>query len=1129
MAQASKVGILDSESVKEAGMKKALAGGLVEKKASLEKSIRRFSDYRAFCEACSGFEGDVVKAFDHCKKEAMESAEEVAGTAFTARINRENFVSAVEKFCNDSFSLIYALVLMEGSPAEENVYSRKLENALAKKGRSMLCSLEDYRDLLDPDATRERVLETAMLFRKEFPEALSGKLESFISELGEGKHNDAIDGISNTYRASGAGEIVEFQPYFFVNYRDNSIFETVTLALLNAFKSKEKNSQLLEMFSTSGPEIFMYPALFVPSFGADELMRFRSEGGMHEFMPEPELDTVLSELDVWKDIPLRDKAMLTWQIGSIRDALIGMPSANIDIANRIAEHEIPFRDIRGFVFKRMIERKISPALDVIPSGCYLTEADRQRMAQSSRTVHIGINDTFSETEVGKSISMLFHGWSDRTKTANTMKNALACTDGQFIYTFPYYSRMPTKDMNLYLLFNIERHEIGHIIEGSFNYELGHAPKVNLFSALEANPAHAERYAQKGEQDIRVLQDFLNEVMEMTERKMGSSKSHDQHMSLKMLYASIASTVDLLSSDKRYKGNKHVSLFASNFGREYFQSVENIIDDHRIDKMFYEGKGRDPVLYETEDRDTDELRKIYKVATCMRALQRAVSIHNTSKDSDKKSNAAETLFLRAMLDKGSFNDLLGKSVDPLFGDICEAVLAKAYHGEGTPRRMNDVFGAAMEFMALSIVFDDSIKPPKVSRSGKGGQGKQGQGRPSPGEGQGQSGQGRSSGKEQGKESGSEGEKSEKKGSGKDDNKTPGSSQGKENADGHMDKSENGEVNITEPGSRGENKGEVVIEKETGIFETMELSASKVEMFKQFFMDLRVDRIKVMRELGRRGSRADVGELVKFMHERGSKEARFLEKRLYEKGSGSNLEARPIDIYIGIDTSGSMETAPRPENYKKIALELLAGYNEVKAEMLESNIRIHLISVATAEGGTKIIDWDATKELGVERRRDNYLVTYRFSAISGGTDLPEMIGKFQEFVGEIKDDTVKNIVSGKKVMNPSVLIMYITDFGDNAGDLDGVVKATSQFGDFAEKYRHDSKTINFESNDAGIATVFIMPDKESDDQRIEEAVNKATGGCSVRFHGDNEKDVIDVLHKVRPVLEGLRATNVVKPSG
>ncbi|MCX6773421.1 MAG: hypothetical protein NTY68_00270 [Candidatus Micrarchaeota archaeon] len=1132
--QASKGGMIDSGIPKEAGMRKALSKGLVEKKNILEKSIRRFSDYRAFCEICNGYDGDVVKAFDHCKKEAMETAEQVAQTAFTARINRESFISAVDKFCNDSFSLVFALVLMEGSQLEDSIYSKKLEIALAKKGRSMLNSLGDYQDLLDPKSTRERVLETAILFRKEFPDALSGKLETFISEMGEGKYDDVLGEISRTYGASGVGEIVEFQPYFFVNYRQNAIFETVTLALLNAYKGKEKNSELIGMFSTSGPEIFMYPALFAPSFGTDELMRFRSQKGMEEFKPEPELDTVLSEMDVWKDVPLRDKAMMTWQIGSIKDALIQMPSANIDIANRIAEHEIPFRDIRGFVFKRMIEKKISPALDVIPAGCHLSDADRERVAQSSRTVHIGINDTFSETEAGKSISMLFHGWSDRTRVTNTIENALACTDGQYIYTFPYYSRMPTKDMNLYLLFNIERHEIGHIIDGSFNYELGQKPSINLFSALEANPVHAERYGQKGEKEIRAFQDFLNEVMEMTERKMDSTKDHGNRMSLKMLYHSIASTVDLLAGDKRYKDSKYVGLFASNFGQGYFQSVENILDDHRVDRLFFEGKGRDPVLYETDDRDVSELRKIYQVATYMRALQRAVSIHNSSKDSDKKSNAAETLFLRAMLDKDAFDTLLGKSVDPLFGDICNAALSKAYHGEDTPRRMNDVFGATMEFMALSIIFDESIQPPKVSRSGKGksGQGKggQSQGQPRQGEGsqsQGKPGQERSPGKgEQGKESPKEGEKGDQKGSG-GENRTPGSSQEGGNADGHIDKKGDGEVIITRPGSREENKGGVIIEKEEGIFETKELRASKVEMFKQFFMDLRVDRIKVMRELGRRGSKADVGELIKFMHERGSKEARFLEKRLYEKGAGSNLEARPIDIYIGIDTSGSMKQDPRPENYKTIALELLAGYKEVKAEMMESNITLRLISVASEGEGTKIKPWDATNELGVERTRDGYRVSYKFTEIGGGTELPEMIGKFQEFVAEIKNNTVKSIVSGRKVMNPSVLILYITDFGDNRGDLEGVVKATSQFGDFAEKYRHDSKTINFDSNEAGIATVFVMPDTQSDNDEIEEAVKKATGGCSVRFHGDNEKDLIDALHKVRPVLEGLKATNIVKP--
>jgi len=139
---------------------------------------------------------------------------------------------------------------------------------------------------------------------------------------------------------------------------------------------------------------------------------------------------------------------------------------------------------------------------------------------------------------------------------------------------------------------------------------------------------------------------------------------------------------------------------------------------------------------------------------------------------------------------------------------------------------------------------------------------------------------------------------------------------------------------------------------------------------------------------------------------------------------------------------------------------------------------------------------------------------------------MISQFQSFVEEIKKNTIGEIIRGRNALNPSVMIMYITDFGDNAGDLEGVVSATKQFGTFAMKYRADSKTVNYISNDAGIATLFVVPDEHSDSDDIMGAVERATSGAVVKFTGQNEKDVLDKMNALRPVLEGLRASNVTE---
>jgi hypothetical protein len=219
--------------------------------------------------------------------------------------------------------------------------------------------------------------------------------------------------------------------------------------------------------------------------------------------------------------------------------------------------------------------------------------------------------------------------------------------------------------------------------------------------------------------------------------------------------------------------------------------------------------------------------------------------------------------------------------------------------------------------------------------------------------------------------------------------------------------------------------------------------------------------------------------------------------------------------------------RLEKAKAIALELLAGYSQVSSKMIEANIRMHLISIAT---GNKIEmkDWDAAElraERGYnEKMGDVYKVSFKFSNIGGGTDLVGMINQFQGQVKDIKDNTIGEIVKGRNALNPSIMILYITDFGDNNHDVDGMTSATKGFGTFAEEYRADSRTVNYLSNDAGIATLFICPDIGNDDNEIANAVEKTTDGAVVNFTGKNEKDVLEKMEALKPILEGLKASNV-----
>jgi hypothetical protein len=1087
--------------------------------AGMEKGVRLFTDYGAFTDFASRFNGDVVTAYEAAKQGTVEEAGRIAEDLFPTKGNRATFGKAVRKFCDDSFSMLFAMVLMEGQ-LDRN-YTAHVESALSQRAKNLMSFIRDFEDMKSPERMRERVISTIGTFKDEFPFALMQQLDKFEAGVRKGAYDDMLAQISKAYMETRMGEQKGFEAYFFINYRENAFFDIITLAMENSAMGMIKKDDMLAMFRRESPEqVFLFPSLFVPIYGADEFMRLRAGKVVADIPIDDGLRAVLSEQEMWKDIPIRPAEQVIPPLGNVAQLIRDMPSANVDAVSRAEANTLPPQEMKSFIFRRMAERKISPVLDVVPSGCSIGERDRIRANASTRTVQYGVNDTFPEMDMGIGISIMFHHLSDRMKFVNRMENALGYTDGAGIYLFPYYSRMPTRDLNAYLLFNVGRHEWGHISMGSFEYTAGNVPKIDLFAPLERDASYAKRYEEKGKENIAQLQEFINGIMRSVDAEL--SKRENGKATLREIYKTIDGTIKSHYKKEEHSKNPYIKRFYEYFGTELYRHIDNVIDDYRIDRSFYDGKGRDEILYEMGVAETDKLRKIYRVSTYLRAMNRAVSMHEQFKEEPNKSNAVDTLFLRTILDEKSFSELVGPSVDPLFRDICEIAMSEVYKGADTPRRVNEVMCASMEFMALAMIFDDAIKPPKVVRQKKKGEG---------GEKGGEKGE-KGEGEQQGgtpKED-LDKEKGEKEKGGKGDKKGDKGDEDEGQGDSLIDKDQDGNVNINKDDKKVEGREKEVENlnaAEKHGYETIEVRAEKVEMFKQFFRDLRIDRMVIITELGKRGARVDVDELVKFMYRKGAREATFLEKKVMETDVGSHLEARPIDIYIGVDTSGSMTgDSGRMKNSKRISLEMLAGYNEVAAEMRSANIRLHLISVATEGDHIAIRDWDATKGLMVEKKGDFYSISYKFSEINGATDLPAMITQFQSFVEEIKKNTIGEIIRGRNALNPSVMIMYITDFGDNAGDLEGVVSATRQFGTFARKYRADSKTVNYISNDAGIATLFVVPDEHSDSDDIMGAVERATSGAVVKFTGENERDVLDKMNALRPVLEGLRASNVAE---
>jgi hypothetical protein len=597
---------------------------------------------------------------------------------------------------------------------------------------------------------------------------------------------------------------------------------------------------------------------------------------------------------------------------------------------------------------------------------------------------------------------------------------------------------------------------------------------------------------------------------------------------------------------------------------------NLLEDYRIDNTFIRLNDDKTIYYGINKEGFERIKYIYRFMqysllflSARSYIDYVSSLFGSNVDPETKQkfiHAMDYVLFRSRLGKTLFDQLFYDfEKDPLLSSYLDSIMSELVierDGEVVVKRyMNDTLKASLELAVFILLFSENFQLPKMrlkggSRSNK----SQGTGTKQTGE-EGQETEGGQAkkgeeGTEEGEEEKGAGKENEEEGEERDEE---GRGEGKETEEEGEEEKEAGKEN-EEKGQEGKmisikpdldkkararvsqaQKDEPAVNRETELIKRSQDRASMVvikrqliEKYKTILHEIFIGSIEKETVKGSTGPRVDVERLVRFhfMAQKGEgKKPDFFEKeRIKTLEEGSELWQRPITIYVGIDTSGSM-SGKRIDSAVEQALAIFAAYKELEPQMIgKANVKLRLASIAT---GDKIIFYEhEPNEFIFETKGKDVVVYYDFKEISGGTDLVGMIKAFEQRIKQIEEETAEHLYRGISVLNPSVLIIYITDFGDNAGDANGVRNAIREFGKFAKEYRERSHVINGKASDVGVSVIFASP--EVDDERVRKAAEEVLeNGVVVYGLGDSieaAKKIGEAIEKNIDVLSGLKTSNV-----
>ncbi|RME79527.1 MAG: hypothetical protein D6769_02195 [Methanobacteriota archaeon] len=1053
------------------------------------------------------FEGkDIDKEANLLLKQALRLAYRESLKLSMHRFQRKDLRAAIRKFIADTRNLYKVLIAVEADTGlDVGKFSGYIEQAIQRSANSIISFLEDYGELQDIEYIRNSVADifegiastTAIEKNKVISDALA-------QEIREKKYDEHLASYMSYFTTDDfPGSLTK---YVILNYRKSAMLEVfASLILFSRMEDKPIEDTTAYL---ANEELFLMPML---SPYKESMLFYLQSLQKPAHRVEPSINNVVEGLKFYKDVPYRNVWWITEQISfqSLRERLLSNAFTNKSALQSLDKRDVPKDILSQFIIKEMKEKKVSIMPDVVPANSEFP----------ARTVDFYINDWIE----GQPIRKIMSYWdSIITFTDGTQGGqfAVASTDGNYIYLLPYLNLFNTRHLNNFQYFRHMAHEKNHIQLGTFKVNLSWQPSIDLLAHKGKFP---KLYRGK-EKSLKLVSELLNTSLEEAIKNMAKRiKTKTATMlELQQEFQSI-----FLSKAEPHKDDKYVkkmiNALSNQNGLLFLQILNNIVEDYRIDNTFIKLDSDEGLDYGSNRDKLRELQALYRFGqyvllfTSAKDYRRAFEMAaSTFEQKEKKVDSTNLLLYMTKLGPALFRDVFEDfSYENIFAQEIERLTNNLvrFDKNGNVIRenfSNESFAAALEYMAMMAFFEEEVPemPPM-----KGGKGKKMPGPANPfQEPQAQQGQGQAQqGEEQEGQGAGQGEEEEEQ-EGLPKSLTDAIRKGKAKLGEEVPKQ-----NIAP--TKGEGKERIKIPPQQS--RTISIPRSLVLKYKNALSNLYEGSIKKETIFGKKGTNAEPKRLVKFIYEGGAGKPDFLMKTKTEfLREGSELEQRPITIYVGIDTSGSME-GYREDLSLTHALALFAAFDELKEIMRDANIKLKLFSTATMDKNI-VLEYDASS-FTYESSKNTVTVSFSFEPLGGGTDLVGMVEAFESTIKEVEKETNEMIFRNKAALNPSILILYFTDFGDNSGDAVGVSNAIASFAEFIEKYRSDSHLVKGGMSDVGVSMIYAAP--EVDDFSVKDAVEKRLDeGVVVLSKGEEDDSLVKAIKQSIPVLMGFKASNI-----
>ncbi len=912
----------------------------------------------------------------------------------------------------------------------------------------------------------------------------------------------------------------DFSYFDILNYKKNGI-PRVLGALLTANQQIQRDENELFNIFLHHQNLIHISSIRSVKVGLVELIKILqdAEDGKDIYKFKKAIDII----DPYSNISTIPSDVLLKKLkGSFGDELVSAFSfANVDLKEKLEKGQVDLKILAQYILNTLKAKKM-PIL--IGTDLY----GRGRGVESS------INDILRRLN-GITLAKLI---KFPMEVVHTLDNpSIGSTNGEVIDLAYAVSLLSTYELNLALFTKVYLHEVGHNVYGTFRYDPDYLTRIDLLEVLRDHIKDPKKIQQ-----IEKANGLLNQVIAEVNHRLNEKFEKDAQVKLKDLYKIVGEVFDEYREKEDDENNKKFLDTLNALVNIFFSDVSNVFEDYRIDTYFERSSPKDAShVYHRSERDLGELQAMYRFGKYILLSVNAREYAELAKKAMEKYkqehkeeaehsdlNRIGKLAVNFPLSFTKLSEIFEEATDGVYDDVPAAykeelkmLMAKMVKEDEQgnviiQRASNESIWASFEYLAF-IALVESIELPRSDGEGSDKEGKDGK----------QNGKDKKDGKEgneenkkNGKEKkdGKDGEGKSKSGdnskSGKRSKKT---SIPKTGVGADKKNKENSEIKKGKMDEAGKNKkaSEAEESNKPAVTGHVFINQEDVERYKQSLQDISTGEIEKEELLRTNGKQVALPKLVRLIHSGNPKEI-FTQKRInVDERKGSDIFQRPIEIYVGVDTSGSM-SGDRADSVVYESMALFAAYHQLQEEMKEKGIHLKFMSVAGNGDDLSIGEFDANQFEYIERP-NGIDVNYSFEEVGGGTDLPGMLRSYRKKIQSRMEETTDALLKGKMVVNPSVLMVFFTDFGDNAGDVEGVHEQISEFVKFAENYREKSELIRDDSSmqPASIALIFGYP--AVDDDRVYHAIDDQLREGTANVH-DKENSVDTKISRLSSLLNG-----------